>query len=69
LILSHEEHHRHHIDKFDRGYCIINGWMNPFLEYIDYWRRMETLITKVTGAQPRVDDEYWRPKTKTVKNQ
>jgi hypothetical protein len=26
------------------------------LEYVDYWRKMETLITKVTGAVPRADD-------------
>lgn len=60
LILSHEEHHRHHQGEFDRSYCIINGWMNPFLENIDYWRRMEKLITRVTGAEPRCDDAFWR---------
>lgn len=31
LILNHAEHHRHHQGEFDRAYCIINGWMNPFL--------------------------------------
>lgn len=64
LILSHEEHHRHHQQEFDRSYCIINGWMNPFLEKIDYWRKLERLITRVTGAEPRSDDVYWRPKYK-----
>ena len=40
LILNHEEHHRHHQGEFDNGYCIINGWCNPILEKIDYWRKL-----------------------------
>jgi len=40
--------------------------MNPFLEKIDFWRRIETVISKYTGATPRDDDEYWRPR-KNVK--
>jgi hypothetical protein len=34
--------------------------MNPFLDRIDFWRKMETLITKITGVKAREDDEYWR---------
>ena len=60
LIISHEKHHVHHQGDFDSSYCIINGWMNPFLEYIDFWRRTENLITKLTGAIPREDDVFWR---------
>jgi plasmanylethanolamine desaturase len=67
LIISHEKHHAHHQGKFDSDYCIINGWMNPFLDKIDFWRKMERLITKYTGCIPRQDDEFWRslkPKSK-----
>ena len=60
LILSHEHHHRHHQNKFDQSYCLINGWMDPVLEKLDFWRRSEYLITKLTGAVPRVDDKFWR---------
>lgn len=60
LILTHEEHHRHHTGEFDTGYCIINGWMNPILEKIDFWRRVENFITRTTGAIPRKDDNFWR---------
>jgi ubiquitin-conjugating enzyme E2 variant len=51
------------MDKFDKSYCIINGWMNPILEYFDYWRKLEAVISRVTGAVPRVYDEYYRPPT------
>lgn len=60
LIISHEKHHRHHTGNFDTDYCIINGWMNPILEKIDFWRRAEIAITKLTGYVPREDDAYWR---------
>ena len=62
LILSHEEHHRHHQNEFDTSYCIINGWMNPILEKIDYWRKLEKTITYLFGVEPRADDKFWRPK-------
>lgn len=60
LIISHQKHHRHHQGDFDTDYCIINGWMNPILEKINFWRRLEALITKYTGYVPREDDVYWR---------
>jgi len=53
LIISHEKHHKHHTGDFDTDYCIINGWMNPFLEKIDFWRRAEKFISSVTGLVPR----------------
>lgn len=56
LIISHEKHHDHHQGDFDTSYCIINGWMNPLLDKINFWRRFEELITKVTGLKPREDD-------------
>lgn len=60
LIISHEKHHKHHQGNFDTDYCIINGWMNPLLEKINFWRNLEDLIVKFTGAVPRQDDDYWR---------
>lgn len=60
LIISHEKHHKHHQGDFDTDYCIINGWMNPILEKIGFWRKAEALITKFTGFKPREDDDYWR---------
>lgn len=60
FVLSHEHHHRHHTGNFDNAYCIINGWMNPILEYLDFWRKFENLITFITGAKPRADDKFWR---------
>jgi plasmanylethanolamine desaturase len=60
FIISHEKHHIHHQGDFDKAYCIINGWMNPILDYFHFWKHLEELIVKVTGAVPREDDKFWR---------
>jgi ubiquitin-conjugating enzyme E2 variant len=59
LVLPCKHHHVHHTSPHDEYYCITNGWLNPVLSRIDYWRRLETFITKVTGAVPREDDFAW----------
>lgn len=52
LVLTPEEHERHHTGARDAAYCITTGWMNPLLERVDFWSRMEWLIEKTTGLQP-----------------
>jgi hypothetical protein len=56
LILSPRHHHAHHRAPFDRDYCIVNGWCNALLRAISFWRGMEWLIARLTGATPRADD-------------
>ena len=68
LIISHERHHKHHTGQFDTDYCIVNGWMNPFLDYIGFWKKTENLIVKLTGAVPRQDDKYWREMAEKKEN-
>jgi plasmanylethanolamine desaturase len=59
LILPPRDHHIHHTSPHDEYYCITNGWMNPFLERINFWKHMEEGITKLTGVIPREDDFSW----------
>lgn len=59
LILSKRDHAVHHRNPFDKYYCITNGWLNPVLANIDFWSRLEAVITYVTGAHPREDDMLW----------
>ncbi len=56
LILSPRTHHPHHRPPFDRDYCIVNGWCNPLLRTIRFWRGFEWVVSKSTGAEPRADD-------------
>lgn len=57
LILSPRSHHPHHRPPFDRDYCIVNGWCNPPLRALRFWRGMEWMVSKLSGAAPRADDQ------------
>eukprot|EP01132_Coremiostelium_polycephalum_P007556 gene7556-9290_t len=59
LILSKRDHAVHHRNPFDKYYCITNGWLNPWLASINFWKRSEEVITLLTGAIPRADDQAW----------
>lgn len=56
IILNPKHHKIHHTPPFNKYYCITTGWMNPFLNYIQFFPRLEKLITKYTKALPRRDD-------------
>jgi ubiquitin-conjugating enzyme E2 variant len=56
LILGHAEHAVHHDRPYDANYCIATGWCNRPLEALGFYRRLETAITRLTGALPRSDD-------------
>lgn len=56
LVLTPEQHQRHHTPPFDTYYCITTGWLNWPLAQINFYRHMERLVTAVTGLVPRRDD-------------
>jgi ubiquitin-conjugating enzyme E2 variant len=41
LVLEPEHHKRHHTHPFDVNYCITNGWLNPLLNRLRFFRRLE----------------------------
>jgi len=59
IILSKKDHGIHHKMPFDKYYCITNGWLNPYLASINFWKRLESVITTVVGVVPREDDMLW----------
>lgn len=69
ILLSKKNHQVHHHNPFDRYYCITTGWLNPILGSIAFWKRMEIMITRTTGAIPREDDAFWTVQMQQQKNQ
>lgn len=52
LLASVRHHAQHHVDPFNRRYCVMSGWLNPFLDYVRIWDRMEYAIFASTGIPP-----------------
>lgn len=55
LILSRVEHAEHHRSPHMHGYCISTGWLNRPLDAIQFWRRIESCLTAISGVEPRQD--------------
>ncbi len=55
-ILPVAHHQTHHQAPFATYYCITTGWLNPLLHRLNFFRHIERIITKMTGAIPRRDD-------------
>ena len=56
IILSRADHKRHHVPPYNDFYCIAIGWLNRPLSAIQFFRRLEALITRLTRLKPREDD-------------
>lgn len=57
ITLTPKNHRVHHTGDHDNSYCITVGWLNPFLDAINFWRHFEKLITAITGEIPRANDQ------------
>lgn len=51
LILKSDHHDLHHSRPFDSNYCITVGWLNPLLERIDFFRKLERILSWI-GLKP-----------------
>lgn len=44
LVLEPRHHKRHHTEPFNVNYCITNGWLNPLLNKLKFFRRLEATL-------------------------
>jgi len=56
LVLDRRAHAIHHADPAGGHYCITTGWCNRSLARWKFHARCERLITRLTGLQPRVEE-------------
>jgi ubiquitin-conjugating enzyme E2 variant len=56
-ILSREAHSDHHRAPYVANYCVATGWCNRFLTSIDFFPTCERLVARLTGLQPRSDEQ------------
>jgi ubiquitin-conjugating enzyme E2 variant len=57
LILSIEDHARHHQEPYVANYCIATGWCNRWLTAVGFFPACERLVTRLTGMEPRADEK------------
>jgi hypothetical protein len=51
LVLESSHHELHHTAPYNLHYCITNGWLNPLLNRIQFFRRLEALL-RLFGMKP-----------------
>jgi len=51
IILSPEHHGAHHTAPFESSYAITNGWLNPLLNRVRFFRRLERAL-RAFGVKP-----------------
>lgn len=56
LLQTTRHHSRHHQGRRNSHYCVITNVLNPVLEELQLWTRLERAIERLTGRRRR-DDE------------
>jgi sterol desaturase/sphingolipid hydroxylase (fatty acid hydroxylase superfamily) len=54
LILTREGHALHHRGDHDRAYCVTSGWLNPLLDGLRFFARLDAVLARALarGARP-----------------
>ncbi len=55
LIQTQRHHARHHSGKKDSHYCSVTNFLNPILEELDFWKKVERFNEKVFGLKRKPD--------------
>ncbi len=50
IILTPKRHSRHHRGDHDQSYCVTSGWMNPVLDRLRIFARLEHLQSKLVPS-------------------
>jgi ubiquitin-conjugating enzyme E2 variant len=53
LLQSPRHHGRHHAGRKDSHYCVVTNFLNPLLEEVNFWRRLERAVERLTGRAPK----------------
>ncbi|MEM5517757.1 fatty acid desaturase CarF family protein [Henriciella sp. AS95] len=56
IMQSHRHHAAHHRKGKDSHYCVMTNHLNPALEKVQFFQRVEKGIKFLTGVVPRLDD-------------
>ena len=60
IILSRDDHARHHQEPYVANYCIATGWCNSWLSAIGFFPAFERAIMRCFGIEPRADERAFQ---------
>lgn len=47
VLQSPRQHAGHHMPPSDRCYCVLTDWLNPVLDRLKVWHRLERVLTRL----------------------
>lgn len=56
LLQSFQHHAQHHRKAKDTHFCVMTNYLNPILERVQFFQRIEAVVHKVGKIRPRFDD-------------
>jgi ubiquitin-conjugating enzyme E2 variant len=59
IVLEPSRHGRHHTEPFNMHYCITNGWLNPLLDRIKFFRSLEAAL-RLLGIKTQLEKTQLR---------
>jgi plasmanylethanolamine desaturase len=66
IVLSRDDHARHHQEPYVANYCIATGWCNRWLSTIDFFPACERTVTRWFGIEPRADERTFHERERSV---
>jgi len=66
LIQMQRQHSLHHKPPYAQYYCTLTSQVNPILERLKFWRRLENAIEFTTGIAPKRENRRDAVKPKNI---
>ena len=66
LIQNQRQHSLHHKPPYAQYYCALTSQINPILERVNFWRRLEAVVEATTGIAPKREDRRDAVPPKTI---
>ena len=57
VLQTHQYHSVHHKTS-DRRFCVVSQYLNPFLDYVHFWRGLELVVFWITGVKAKPKNTY-----------
>jgi hypothetical protein len=55
LLQTPRHHGRHHSGEKNTHYCVVTNFLNPLLEEVSFWQRLERVLSKTIGLRRRAE--------------